>query len=247
MLHRVGDMPQETSSLVDRAWRTERAAGTLVIPDGCWDIVAAPEQGTLRLVGVMTRPRRVTGDWAPRLIGLRLRPGVLKQLTGVCAHELRDQVVPLRDVAPRLAERIEREGLTLSGLRRAVLAYRRPAPDGASRPLRHALALLGGAARGEEGARVAWAAEAVGLSPRQLERLFLEHVGTSPKFYQRVMRLHAALRVLLRGPGPAEAAAAAGYADQAHFTREARVLTGHPPGVVRTILSSASLVSAPGG
>ena len=74
------------------------------------------------------------------------------------------------------------------------------------------------------------------LSPRRLLRLFRRAVGLSPKRYARIVRLQAALLTLRdrsAAPSPAprltDIAYGAGYADQAHFTREFRALTGLPP------------------
>jgi AraC-like DNA-binding protein len=227
--------------LVEAAWSNPCAAPALVIPDGGWDIVAAPAQGTLHLVGVMTAPRLVTGRSGAPFIGLRFRAGAMKALLGIAASELRDQVVPLKAVAPRLAEAIEREGLTLAALLRAVRGVwgREPGALATDLRLRRALAVLAGTTPGDDGACVARAAAAVGLSRRQLERLFLEHVGTSPKFHQRVMRLHAALRSLQVQRGLAAAASIGGYADQAHFTREMRALTGRVPSAVQALVAPA--------
>lgn len=217
------------ASPVEAAWCARPTPGALVIPDGAWDIVADPAGGTLRLVGVMTRPRGMTHDTSSPLIGLRFRPGQMKRLLDVAAHELRDHVVPLHDVAPRLADAMQREGFTLPGMQRAVLAHARSGSDDAAieRLLDSALALLSGPHSG--GRPIARVAEACGLSARRLERLFLEHVGTSPKGYQRVMRLHAALRAMRARLGLAAAADLAGYADQAHLTREMGDLAGCTP------------------
>jgi AraC-like DNA-binding protein len=67
------------------------------------------------------------------------------------------------------------------------------------------------------------------LSERQLERLLDEHAGLSPKTFARIVRFRRAV-VAARGGMPlASAAAASGYADQSHFTRDVRDLTGHAP------------------
>jgi transcriptional regulator GlxA family with amidase domain len=62
------------------------------------------------------------------------------------------------------------------------------------------------------------------LTERQLGRLFKQHVGVSPKHFFRTLRLRTALA--LAPASIAEAAAGAGYADQAHLCREARELAG---------------------
>ena len=68
----------------------------------------------------------------------------------------------------------------------------------------------------------------VDLSERQLERLFGDRAGLSPVVYARITRLHRGINASRRLP-LALAAAVSGYADQAHFSREVRGLTGRTP------------------
>jgi AraC-like DNA-binding protein len=75
-------------------------------------------------------------------------------------------------------------------------------------------------------------AEDVGLSERQLRRRVEDSVGYSPRMLSRVLRFQRFLRAArASGPGRslARLAAEAGYADQAHLTRESRELGGLPP------------------
>jgi AraC-like DNA-binding protein len=83
----------------------------------------------------------------------------------------------------------------------------------------------GGAATVERSARAA------GCSIRQVERLFAEQVGLSPKAVARVLRFQAALGRLMHDPQAAlvSVAAEAGYYDQAHFIRDFRAMTGGVP------------------
>jgi AraC-like DNA-binding protein len=70
----------------------------------------------------------------------------------------------------------------------------------------------------------------LGFSERQLQRRFLTAVGYGPKVLQRVLRLRRFLTAAGFGlEGLAGAALGAGYADQAHLTRECRALTGLTP------------------
>jgi AraC-like DNA-binding protein len=79
---------------------------------------------------------------------------------------------------------------------------------------------------------VSVAAAAACLSERQLSRRFRERIGVPPKVFARVMRLQCARAALARGMAASTAAAYAGYADQAHFTREASELAGVTPRVL---------------
>jgi AraC-like DNA-binding protein len=84
------------------------------------------------------------------------------------------------------------------------------------------------------------AAERVALSERQLARRFADRVGIPPKVFARVMRLQRAATLLFEGTAPSEAALLAGYADQAHFTREAAELAGITPSGLARELSGVS-------
>jgi AraC-like DNA-binding protein len=68
-----------------------------------------------------------------------------------------------------------------------------------------------------------------GWSSRNLRARFREQVGLSPKAVSRVFRLQHALRLLSAGVAPAQVAAACGYHDQAHFSRDMKAMTGLPP------------------
>jgi methylphosphotriester-DNA--protein-cysteine methyltransferase len=75
-------------------------------------------------------------------------------------------------------------------------------------------------------------ARSVGLGERQLRRSFTAAVGYGPRTYARVERFRAVLPRLQAGEPLARAAASAGYADQAHMTREVRALAGRTPGAL---------------
>lgn len=64
---------------------------------------------------------------------------------------------------------------------------------------------------------------------RQLERDVRRYFGVSPKRFVHVARLQKALRLARASVPLAEAAIASGYCDQAHFSRQTKLLTGHTP------------------
>ncbi len=70
-----------------------------------------------------------------------------------------------------------------------------------------------------------------GLSERALQRLTRRRLGLTPKWLIQRRRLHEASERLRAGPGDLAAIAHdLGYADQAHFTRDFRRVTGITPG-----------------
>lgn len=81
----------------------------------------------------------------------------------------------------------------------------------------------------ESGRSVAAAAAAVDLSVRQLERVFDDHVGITPKRFQTVHRLQRSVHAAMSGLGdPLH-----GFADQAHQIRAWKKGLGFTPGEAR--------------
>jgi AraC-like DNA-binding protein len=73
-------------------------------------------------------------------------------------------------------------------------------------------------------------ASVAGLPPSRLLRAFARVVGVSPHVYQRQARLRHATALIREGHALSDAALAAGFADQAHFTRLFQRTMGLPPG-----------------
>lgn len=70
----------------------------------------------------------------------------------------------------------------------------------------------------------------VGLSPRQLERLFAKYLRVSPSRYYLKLRLDRAREMLLQTPKPIlDVAVACGFASASHFSRCYRTEYGHRP------------------
>jgi AraC-like DNA-binding protein len=210
-----------------------RADRGRILPDGRIDLVWTMAAGVL-VAGPQTR--FLLRPFAPPFlaVGARLHPGAGAGVLGVPASDLLDTYVPLDAIDARLAsvlpdrlapaqtpvEALSAFGAVLSGRCREL-----DPPD----PLVRAVvaALARGATRISDLARLA------AISERQLERRFRADVGYGPKTLQRVMRFQRVVSGLARdvdNAGDLAARAAwAGYADQAHLTREARELSGLTP------------------
>lgn len=82
-------------------------------------------------------------------------------------------------------------------------------------------------------ARPAIAAYA-GVSPRHLDRLFVQHLGTGFALHYRRIRLEQARRLMRQSPlSVTEIAMATGFSSAAHFSRSYRAQFGHNPAVER--------------
>ncbi|MFE7574151.1 helix-turn-helix domain-containing protein [Streptomyces sp. NPDC057521] len=219
----MGDSYTERASRLDgaKAWTLSVEPGTVhpVLPDGCMDLLWSGER--LLVAGPDTHTAPATGgNWA----GIRFAPGAAPALLGVPAHELRDLRVPLAALWPgapvrRLTERVAEAADPAAALE--DIALDRAARTGPPDPVMRAVAT-----HLEAGGSVAEAARSAGLGPRQLHRRSLTAFGYGPKTLARVLRLQRALALVRSGLPYADAALAAGCADQAHLARDMRDLAG---------------------
>ena len=209
-----------------------------VLPDACVDVVW--NGAGLGVAGPATAAVVAGVPPGERAVGLRFRVGAAGAALGLPAGELLDTSVRLEDVwgayGAALAERV---GSAPPDDRPAVLA----AGVGARLPRAGLDAAVRAAALAlsRPDARVERLGGAIGIGERHLRRRFAAAVGYSPKTLHRILRFQRFLRLArdLEDPAaPASAgrtgdlaglAFAAGYADQAHLTRECRRLSGLTP------------------
>lgn len=82
-------------------------------------------------------------------------------------------------------------------------------------------------------------AREAGLHRVYFSRAFQRWTGISPTEFRLLRKSAAAMRRTVEGRATlAEAAADAGFADQAHWSRTCRALAGIPPGTVRRLLAA---------
>ena len=198
-----------------------------VVPDGCVDLMWSPS-GIL-VAGPDTGPMPAVMNPGDRTVAVRFGPGTAPPVLGVPADAVRDARLPLRELwgaeADRLAEAVALAADPRGTLAAAVRERMRPADPLV--PAVVAMAAMAGRASVRD------LADGVGLSERQLRRRSLAAFGYGPKTLQRVLRFQRALRLARAGEPLADAAFAAGYADQTHFAHEVRDLAGEP---VRNLL-----------
>lgn len=204
-----------------------------VLPDGCVDLVWIPP-ARQAAVGPQTRSFVASLPRGALVTGIRFRPGWAAYALGVDASELLDREVPLTDLWGRSGALLEERLAELrtpearrAGVEQAILAR----PEGPSDAIaRAAVAWL---AR-HPALPVERLAAELELSTRQLHRRFRAAVGYGPKTFQRIARFQRLLSLGKQAPhaGLTRLALAAGYADQAHMTREVGSLAGRTPAVM---------------
>jgi len=166
--------------------------------------------------------------------GARFHPGRATGVLGLPASTLLNQSVPLRDIWSTTAHaqfaRVPDEPTLPARLRALEAALHGRLVDEA--PLdAEVRAAIDWLARHPNG-RVQQLSRWLGLSHRHLQRRFSAAVGYGPKTFQSVLRFQRLLHLASSAreqQSLAHLAAAAGYADQAHMTREVGRYAGSPP------------------
>ncbi len=183
-----------------------------VVPDGHADLLFSSD-GEIWVVGVADAVARPALGAGTRIVGVRLRAEAVGAAFGHAANTLLNETLPAEDVLGAQAARRLVDPVHLDAWVRSIEPDRRAA--GAVRLL-------------EEGS-VATAASELGISVRQLHRLLRDEVGLAPSTYRRVRRFQRFVRLSDARVGLAAAGAEAGYADQAHLTRDVARLAGTTP------------------
>ena len=199
---------------------------TRIVPDACVDIFWHRQRGSLSVAGPDTRAH-VMSLAAGELVGVRFHTGRSPAALGVPADALRDERLDLAQLWPHRTEQLA-EALAATGSvaeAQAVLASvtRTAARAGPDPAVPELLRLA------RDGLRVGAMADAIGLTERQLHRRCLAAFGYGAKTLQRVLRFDRAMRLAHGGARLADVAYRAGYADQAHLSREVRALAGVSP------------------
>jgi AraC-like DNA-binding protein len=242
--------PAELRGLVHRLWVLRGRATTggpwqRAMPDGraelifnladpfeCLDSRTARTQPLALLVGPGRRAMAIRPTGRVDLIGIRFRPEALAGWLQVRGGELADASFALGELPapldPTLREQLATAGDSSDRLAILGRHLARTTSGPADRRLSAAVDL----ALGDGRARPEGIARTLGMSRRQLGRLFQERIGLAPKSLGRLGRFQRVLRALDSNQRVSLAGVAtrAGYFDQAHMSRDFRLFAGTTPG-----------------
>ncbi|MEN0653848.1 MULTISPECIES: helix-turn-helix domain-containing protein [Hyphobacterium] len=215
------------------------ARGTQVIaPDGRCEIIvhrgASPiehradgfssRQPKAFLYGPLTRVLRIEQDADMEVFAVRLHPWAAGAF-GARPAAWRDRLVELSELGVFLSADTFDAFAAQAGTELASFQL----PD-AAETVRSTIALM------ESGSldSLDEAAEASGITMRTLDRRFERATGLTAAMYLRLVRFHRARDAIKIGAERlSDVAAEAGYADQAHMTRDFRRFAGETPKLVR--------------
>jgi AraC-like DNA-binding protein len=211
--------PEALRGVVDCLWvRVTGAADDVrILPDGCTDVVWRHGHGAT-VAGPDTTARLVGYSESELLIGIRFLPGAGGAVLGVPLDEVRDLRVDVVDVDR--AFDLDADLAPADVIARFLSA----AADRKGDPI------VTEAVRRIARQDVRDVAHDLAMSERQLRRRFQAAVGYGPKTLARVLRFRRFVDAIDGGQTDlASLALDAGYADQAHLTRETTRLAGLPP------------------
>lgn len=231
------------------------ATDEIVIPDGCMELIIHhgdpclgasntqpfQEQGHAIIAGQLTRPFRIRPTGSFRAIGVRFNPTGFASCFREIPHQMTEQTFALDGMDSRSASRLTgqindaaTDDERIACLQDYLFARLSPKESESSRAVNHAAYLI---AKTNGHIPIDQLAQTVRLSHRHLERLFLNHVGVSPKMLCRIVRFRSVFDQLTDNPEWSRLAAACGYFDQAHLIRDFNRFAGQPP---RAYLQSQS-------
>jgi AraC-like DNA-binding protein len=207
------------------------ASCDLILPDGCADIIVYDDcPPTVAAPDAMTR--RVQLRDGMLITGIRLRPGAWHAVFGCSAFQFLNGAPLLSDIAPG-ARQLHQAVLQSGNLADRLAALEAWVRDALVRATSddHTIVAACRMLTADPVVAISAIADSMDWNVRTMHRRFLAACGYGPKHFQKIMRIQAVLRTAQAIPsaGLAELAIAAGFADQAHMTRDFRSITGLTP------------------
>lgn len=212
-------------------WAERSGNADPLLPDGVVELVWSGHGLFVR--GADTRPHRVGAFPDRTFVVVRFRPGAAAEVLGLHGPELADARVGVSVLWGRAEmERLESVLDACASPRQAADVLEAAVEARIRRPPDQAVAAVVATLETSRApVRVAALADRLGLSERQLLRRCTAALGYGPKTLDRIFRFQR-FRTLAerhRDWGLAQLAAAAGYADQPHLTRECARLADQTP------------------
>lgn len=215
-----------------------------IFPDGCMELIIHYGDAFQKRTGNKTEqqakafvfgqleeyievvPAAITG-----VMGVKFFPNGLAHFTSVPVYEFKQQAVELKNIFKDCRQLISAIGETNSSLQKAVimnkflLMHLQTVKRNASLVqslVQDIYKHLGSVSIGD-------LVKKYHITERQLERVFAQEIGLSPKNFSRIIRFQQVFRLAGSAGSLTSLALDAGYFDQAHFSRDFKAFTGLSP------------------
>jgi AraC-like DNA-binding protein len=224
--------------------RDEAGPVQRIVPDGSVELIfhaGAPfaqirngephEQNRILISGQITKPVFIAPSAGARVFGIRFRPDGAAAVLPIPLSELTEQLLPLDAVSGELHLLLSNaldDSEPATVLRRIASALASRLSDAKpSTPVGYIVRCI----RNSHGnIPISQIADECGISERQLQRMFRQHVGISPKLLSRISRFQRVLTQLdSTASNWADVAVDAGYYDQSHLLLDFRQFAAETP------------------
>jgi AraC-like DNA-binding protein len=201
-----------------------------IIPDGCADIMVYDDAPPC-VAGPDATTRWTSLPEGTVIVGIRVRPGTVRSVFGCAAGLILNGGAWLSDLAPGAGALHQRLLMTAHlGDRQALLEDWVRAAIARNGTADRAVVAASRLLAADPALEIAEISRRFNWNVRTMHRQFRAACGYGPKHFQRIMRIQKAIRAVhSTAPLCAEAAHAAGYADQSHMNRDFREITGFSP------------------
>lgn len=168
------------------------------------------------------------------MIAIVFHPDGLYPFIKIPVDELTGQIVDLTDVFGKGIKEIQEkiceaktDNQKISLVENLLLDLMKADANSYNQDIRYAITQM----RSNMKINVLELASNVNMSKRNFERRFLEYVGLTPVFYNRIVRFQRAIQLLNINNKTSftELAYSAGYFDQSHFIRDFKLFYGQTP------------------
>ncbi len=231
-----GGTPEIIFNLGNGLWKTKERSAFVQTP-------------SIELWGQLTKPLPVQSEGKNTMLGIRFHPYGLASFFNVAAFEFSDRVVEAGAVLGRTIEKIREQLLNTSSLIQRIELINRFLLERFVKRIQGSnhVNLISQVARElqqeKRTEKIKSIASQYGVTPRYLQKLFLDHVGVTPKVLQKINRFQSTLACLSQEESSlTDIAYSCGYFDQSHFIREFKSFTGVSPS--KYLPSSSVVLSA---
>ena len=240
--------PEELKNIIECYWIAENSDPTPVqekiIPDGYAEIIfhyGDPYlirmtdhweiQSKNLFAGQITKFFHLQNTGTSGMIGVKLKPAALTSLYGISADKFTDKVVDLSAIT-EMNDPVLRKKLVLtrdhqemiSILNQHFLMQDVRVTDGRIDKAVELILTAKGMLSVND------LTSALFISERQLERIFKQYVGLSPKFYCKIIRFNHIFHCMQKKDNTwIDIVHHAGFYDQSHFIRNFKAFTGEEP------------------
>lgn len=207
-----------------------------IVSDGCVDLlINCTTFDRLIVAGTANTSTAVSFNNKLEYFGIRFLPGCFRYFFPLPLKEVANKMVPCQDIWGNRLEVFEarlfsahstkeRIDITETFLLQQFVANNK-------RPDTRLLALLEKIYQQHGHISIENASSTHDISPRQLRRLFGQHIGVTPKTFARIVRFQSVLRAMMHEPKAnwGKICFDFGYYDQSHFIHEFKDFFGSPP------------------